>query len=321
MKSKDVPGPSSTKPKQKRSDVKTAVLTGGRGFIGSHLLVELRRRGFKVHSLVRTDARDIRDYEIPIDLNSQSAVEHLIEKLAPHHVFHLAGTTSPGRRLDRFTDLFESDVRPTINLALALGPSVEMFYVFGSCEEYGAQEGPFHEDQGLDAVSDYGWTKISIHHSVRLICRQNNIPFCYLRPFLTFGPGQHSALLVPHLINACLTGRHASLTSGEQSRDFLYVHDLVGMLGKIIDNPAPARAQTLNLCTGEPVRVRLIGEEIHALCGKGSLGWGELPNRSNESSRFFGDPSKFRSLYGEYPLTPRKKALAETVAFERERLS
>ncbi len=298
--------------------MKTAVITGGRGFIGRHLLAELRRCGFTVHSLVRTEATNLLDFEIPIDLNSQSSVKRVIESLAPQHVFHLAGTTSPGRRLDRFTDLFESDVRPSINLALTLGPSVEMFYTFGSCEEYGAQEGPFKEDQLLDAVSDYGWAKISIHHSMGLICRQNNIPFCRLRPFLTYGPGQHSSLLVPHLIHACLERRHVSLTSGEQARDFLYVHDLIGMLARIIENPVPARLQTLNLCTGEPVRVREIGEEIHLLCGSGSLGWGEHPNRSNESKRFFGDPTKYRALYGDYSLTPRKKALAETIAFERK---
>lgn len=301
--------------------MKIAVVTGGRGFIGSHLLVDLKTRGFTTYSLVRTEAAGIRDFEIPVNLNSLGAVERAIESISPTHVFHLAGTTSPGRRLDRFDDLFESDVKPSINLALALGPSVEMFYVFGSCEEYGSQEGPFKEDQGLDAVSDYGWTKISIFHALRLICRQKNIPACHLRPFLTFGPGQHSSLLIPHLINTCLQGRHASLTSGAQARDFLYVHDLIAMLGRIIDNPSRARGEVLNLGTGEPVAVRTIGEEILALCGKGSLGWGELPNRSNESKLFFGDTSKFRALYGDIPFTPRDKALAETVEFERARRS
>lgn len=301
--------------------MQAAVVTGGRGFIGKHLIAHLRQHGFQVHSFVRPSALNLLDFEIPVDLRDQAAVAAQMRLIAPSQVFHLAGTTSPGRRLDRFPELFDSDVKPSINLALALGTSVKMFYVFGSCEEYGSQEGPFREDHALDAVSDYGWTKISIHHAIRLICRQREIPFCYLRPFLTFGPGQNSSLLVPHLIDTCLRGQHAALTSGEQARDFLYVHDLIGMVGRIIKDPGPALGQTLNLCTGEPVPVRGIGQEIREICANGSLGWGEIPNRSNEARRFFGDPSKYQSLYGEYVLTPRTRALAKTIAIAREQLS
>jgi nucleoside-diphosphate-sugar epimerase len=190
---------------------------------------------------------------------------------------------------------------------------VRLAIFLGSCEEYGNTEPPFREEGPLKVFSPYGWAKISAFHAVSLLAHQRGFPMAWVRPFLTFGPGQRGELFVPSLIEACVTGSSIALTPGEQTRDFVYVEDVVSMLITLVTNPDRAGGTVLNLASGVPRTVRDVGETIHRLVGRGRLNWGGLPYRFDEAMNFYASMERWQSLFGPPPHTAFDDAIQATI--------
>jgi len=284
--------------------MKRVVITGGRGFIGSHLLQHLTSNGYEVSALGRDD----------VDLRDQEATARVLGRISPHIAIHLASCSSPGRPKDwSLQGFFENEVLIAGNVAKGLPASTEFAAFFGSCEEYGNGPVPFREEQMPVSFSPYGWAKIASYFATSLICKERGLRWCWLRAFLTFGEGQDNQLLVPTLIRECLNGRAVELTKGEQTRDLVYVHDLCRMVLRILEAPERANGEIINLCSGKERRIRDIGELIRSQIGRGELRWGSLPYRQQEAMRFYGDNRKFVRLFGEPEFTPFEDAIARTI--------
>ena len=145
-------------------------------------------------------------------------------------------------------------------------------------------------------------------------------PVCWVRPFLTFGPGQRPGLFVPDVIRACLDGTPLELTAGEQTRDFIPVDDVCGMVLRMLAAPDRARGETINLCSGRPRTIRSVAETIRTLVGRGDLRFGSLPYRADEAMRFFGSTAKYDRLFGRWEASDFDAAMAATIrTIEAER--
>lgn len=288
--------------------------------MGGHLARTLQGEGYRVFGISRRSGTFEGEECFVGDCNDSEWIEQVFESIRPDYVLHLASRTTPGRDLGDIDAQMVDTVRPALNVAARLPNSVRLGIFFGSCEEYGDGLPPFREEQSSVAFSPYGWGKISARHAVELVARQRMKPVCWVRPFLTFGPGQRGNLLIPQLIRGCLSGEKIEMTPGMQTREFLYVADLCKMVLQILRKPENAVGQVLNLCSGEEVAVRTIAEEIRNLVGSGELDFSALPYRENEAMRFYGSPEKFERLFGAMEFTPRAVALRETVsAFISER--
>ena len=293
---------------------KKILLTGGSGFIGQHLARALHDLNeFELHFLVRNKS-DEAPNTWAANWENECALKNTLEKISPHYLFHLAAYAEPGRNLDHFTAQISNTILPTVQLARLIPQHpLEFAFFFGSCEEYGEVEPPFVESGPTRIVSPYGWGKTCSHSAASWICQARKIPYCWLRPFLTFGSSQLGTQLIPSLIRACTKDQELSLTEGQQTRDFIYVKDLVGMILRILRDPIPANGLAINLCSGSPQTIRGVAEKIRGLTGKGKLLFGELPYRENEVMNFYGDSSLFNNLYGKYDYTPFEVALTETL--------
>src|SRR5206468_7811891 len=121
-----------------------ALVTGGTGFLGSHLVRRLVSEGAEVHLLVRPTssltrledaARAVRCH--PGDLLDLAGLRRLVTTLRPLKVFHLAAYTDVARTFDNADEVLEVNLRGTINLLRALeGTNYDCFVYTGSCEEY-----------------------------------------------------------------------------------------------------------------------------------------------------------------------------------------
>ena len=294
--------------------MKVAV-TGASGFIGSHLVPLLEAQGFEVHCLTRA-LRGFR-HEYTCELSNSTEITKLLSHLRPDFVIHLASLAKPTRDLGDLEAQIQDTIVPTIALAKSIPTSLTLSLFFGSCEEYGNGPVPFREDQALRNISPYGWAKISAFHATSMIASQRGLRLAWIRPFLTFGPGQNTNQLVPHLIDRCLKGEEVRLSPGQQTRDFIFIEDLNRMILTILKKPQPAEGQVINLCSGEPVSVKTMAEQVKNICGSGKLNFGALPYRHNEAMNFFGSNEKFRSLYGNPTLTPLSAALEKTISAYR----
>lgn len=301
------------------------LITGGAGFMGRALRAEFSKSGFEVHYTVRPGraARSAPLGDTPpgtaheLDLTDPDKVSEAIAGIAPDTIVHLAALARPNRSLEDFDRQYQNTIQPAVTLARAVPESVRMTFFVGSIEEYGANPPPFTEDQLPDVLSPYGWGKSAAMEAVRYIAKLRKIPYSWLRPSLTFGPGQHYDALIPSLIRRCLAGQAIDLTLGEQTRDLIFTGDLARMFLKLIRDPAPAQGRILNLCTGREVRVRDLAEEIQRQCGAGEIRLGAIPYRAHEAMRFFGSTRLWDQLYGKMEFTDWREALALTIAADR----
>lgn len=240
-------------------------------------------------------------------------LERDLAELAPDVVVVCAACHSPRHGPAAWGPQIEGTIASAVRVARAIPPSVRLAVFLGSCEEYGNTPPPFREDGPLKAFSPYGWAKISAFHAVSLLAHQRGFPLTWTRPFLTFGPGQSGELLIPSLIDACAGGRSIDLTPGGQTRDFIYVEDVVSMLITIIAHPRLSAGTVLNLASGTPRMVRDVGDAIQALIGRGRLNWGALPYRFDEAMSFYASMDRWRLLFGPPPTTPFEDAIRTTV--------
>jgi nucleoside-diphosphate-sugar epimerase len=239
-----------------------------------------------------------------------------MKQVCPEFVVHLASRTTPGRDLGDFEQQVAATVLPAITVARSLPASTRLAIFFGSCEEYGNTAPPFREDGPTMSFSPYGWAKNTTREAVLLVARTLGRPVCWVRPFLTFGPGQGSGLFVPDVIRACVRNQRLDLTTGEQTRDFIAVKDVCGMVQQILQHPDRADGKVVNLCSGQPRTIRSVGDAIRRLVGRGDLCWGALPYRTAEAMEFYGSTDTFDRVFGHYPLTDFDHALAETITTE-----
>lgn len=279
------------------------VVTGAGGLIGGGLCRWAESQGWQVHRL------SVRG---PLPAGDDPLAEELLA-IGPDLVVHAAACHSPRHGPAAWPAQVAGTLGPAIRVACAVPPSVRLALFLGSCEEYGNTKPPFVETGPVRAVSPYGWAKIAAFEAVHLIAQRRGLPLCWARPFLTFGPGQAGELVVPSLIAACLGGEPLPLTGGEQTRDFIYVDDVVTMIAAILRRPEVAVGEVVNLGSGVPRTIRDVGEKIRRLAGGGTLLWGALPYRQDEPMEFYASTRHWRTLFGEQSPTPFDDALQATI--------
>ncbi len=295
------------------SHCKNILLTGATGFIGKNLTYFLYKKGHKltILSLTQTDFSFGKEYVG--SLKDSNFLKEVFEEVKPQVCIHLAAQATPGRNLEELDAQYENTVLPALSVAKALPVSIELALFFGSCDEYGSNPTPFHENQTLNCFSPYGWAKISAYYGVLMIAHERKIPWCWVRPSLPFGPHQTGDRLVPTIIEGCLQNKTVFLTQGEQTRDFLYVEDLCKMLENIALNPNKSRGEVFNLSTNTPRSIKLVAELIQKQIGKGTLQFGGLPYRSQEVFDFHVSSLKYIEQFGALDLTPFEEAICKTI--------
>ena len=289
--------------------MKMAVV-GASGLIGSALCRRAEASGW---SVTRLSVRG----GVP---TGEDPIAAELALAAPEVVVFCSACHSPRHGPAAWAAQIDGTIAPAVRVARAVPPSVTLAIFLGSCEEYGNTAPPFREDGPLRAFSPYGWAKISAFQAVSLLAHQRGFPLAWVRPFLTFGPGQRGELLVPSLIEACVADKAIDLTPGGQTRDFIYVEDVVSMLMTIVGNPDRAAGTVLNLASGIPRSIREVGETIRRLVGRGRLNWGGLPYRFDEAMSFYACMDAWRSRFGPQPLTPFEDSLQATINAETRSL-
>lgn len=283
----------------------SVLVTGASGFVGQHLIAALRRAGADVHCYSRSDG----------------AVARVVEKNRPHHVFHLAASRARSGSLDAFDAALEQNIQATLGLigaCITVG-TVRSFVTVGTCDEYGACDAPFTEAMREKPSTAYGWSKASITNLLLSMFQAQAFPAVVLRASVVYGPGQGADMFLPALIGALSAGRHFPMSAGEQTRDFLFVGDLVEAMMLAATAPV-AVGEIINVAGGFPTRLLdaaflvadLIGPNARSLLGVGSVAY-----RANEQMSYWADIAKANRILGWTPRTHLADGLAATVLAQR----
>lgn len=214
------------------------LVTGGTGFIGKHLVSQLRtENNYQVYVLSRKSEGE---FFIQGDLDDSRT----ISEISKHNfvkIFHLAWEGLP----ERGEDLSLLNLKKSqyfLGKLACIYPSAH-FYVFGSCLEYGELIGPVLDDSVPNGDSFFAQAKIELHQYIDAL----NIKYIWYRPFYVYGKGQNSNSLIPHLINCCKNQKEIRLNSYSNSHDFINVNDLVSA---VIASSKSNFTGNINLGTG-----------------------------------------------------------------------
>lgn len=302
------------------------LVTGISGFIGSHLARRLVGEGAEAYGLVRESSNlwRIQDLKSQIklhyaDLRDFESLRKVILTIKPQKVFHLAAYVDVSRSLDVMDEMVEVNLGGTLNLLRALdGTGYDCFINTGTCEEYGDNTVPFRESQVPNPVSPYSASKVATTMFCQMLHKTKGLPIVVLRPFLTYGPGQESNMLIPSLIRKTLKNEAFEMTEGEQTREFNYVDDTVDGFIKASLNPR-AIGELINIGNGLEYKVRDVVEMVLRLM-HGSLKpkLGALSYRPGETWHFYCDNTKAKEILGWKPKVNLEDGLRLTINWYQE---
>ena len=308
-------------------------VTGADGFIGSHLIEALVRKGFKVRAFVYYNsnnswgwldqcgddvkgnfevfAGDIRDpHGIKEAMKGCDSVIHLAALIAIPFSYHSPDT------------YVETNVKGTLNvLQAAKELGISRLIHTSTSEVYGtAQFVPITEDHRLQGQSPYSASKIGADQLAYSFFSSFNLPVVIVRPFNTYGPRQSARAVIPTVITQIANGKSKiSLGSITPTRDFNFVKDTVsGFISAL--NSKNGLGEVINLGNNSEISIGDTANLIAELMGRKievNIESDRVRPKNSEVERLWADNSKAKNLFGWAPeyagIAGLKSGLIETI--------
>lgn len=258
------------------------LITGGAGFIGSHLADAYLQRGDEVFAIDDLSTGSIeniqhlksnKNFHYTIDsVHNQPVVAELVDQCDV--IFHLAAAVGVKLIVESPVRTIETNVRGTeVVLALA-NKKKKKVLIASTSEVYGLSEQvPFREDGNLVMGAttkgrwSYACSKAIDEFLALAYWREKKLPTIVVRLFNTVGPRQTGqyGMVIPTFVKQALAGRPITVYGdGKQTRCFGYVGDVVGALIKVMDNPASV-GQVFNIGSNEEVTILELAERVKEL--------------------------------------------------------
>lgn len=248
-----------------------ALVTGGAGFIGSHLVANLQEQGLDVRvlddfSVGRRDYLTAETEVIEGDVRDAAACLAACQDIDV--VYHLAARVAVRSSAEACFEDCDTNVVGTLRLLDAARQSKVRRVVLASSMAVYSESSPntlIAEDYPAVPLSPYGVGKLAAEHYVRVLCETHGIEHVILRLFNTYGPRQQYTPYVGVItifVNRCLQGLPCTIFGdGQQCRDFVAVED-VAQAFCLAGTTPQAAGQTFNIGTGDSTSVKTLAEWI-----------------------------------------------------------
>ena len=304
---------------------KKILVTGGAGFIGSHLVNRLVNEGAKVSVVVKYNSiidcpRLVKVWNniniIEADLRNIDSVGDM-KKMTFDIVFHLAAYNHVGDSFKHVLENVNSNLISTINL-LNSGPNIKKIIHMGSSEIYGAQSKlPFDVKEKPNPMSPYAVSKFGSELFSVLKAKSSKLNLICVRPFNTFGPFQSEKAIIPEMIIKCLQNKEIRTTGGKQTREFNYIDNIIdGIL--FLNKKIKSSIDPINIGSSKPVSIKYLVKKIHKFTNSTSkLKIGSLKYRPNEIWKMQAD-NKFITSKGWKPKVNFDDGLKRTIDWYRK---
>jgi len=284
-----------------------SLVTGGAGFIGSHVAEHLLRAG---HDVVVLDdlSGGFSDNVPPGALFVQGSIfdhellERLFRKHSFTHVYHLAAYAAEG--LSHFIKRFnyQNNLIGSVNLInAAVNHNVKTFVFTSSIAVYGAGQVPMTEDTLPIPEDSYGIAKLAVEQELRVTHEMFGLNYVIFRPHNVYGErqniGDRYRNVVGIFMNQLLQGKPMTIFGdGSQQRAFTHISDVAPVIAGCVERPA-ARNQVFNVGADIPHSVKELAEIVASSMGKPSKI--EYLDARNEVKIAFSDHSKAESIFGK----------------------
>lgn len=316
--------------------MKTILITGGAGFIGSNLVRHLYQK-YPDYRLLVVDALtyagnvhncpdgamgsghyefwygDVRNGELMDTLVGQSDI-----------VVHMAAESHVTRSIYDNKLFFETDVLGTQAVANAIVKHrhrIERFLHISTSEVYGsAMDVRMNEEHPLNPMSPYASAKCGADRLVHSYWATYNIPAVIVRPFNNYGPYQHLEKAVPRFITSVLLGERLTVHGdGAAARDWLFVEDHCEALDRLLHiDIGKIRGQVINIGTERHRSVLEVAEAVLQAMGPTDSQIQFIGERPGQVFRHTADTSKLKRLIGWEPKLSFEDGLERTIRWYRD---
>jgi len=223
--------------------MKRILVTGNRGFIGTHLESKLKELGYEVKGYDLKDGLDIRN---------QTQVDKVIKNFVPQVIIHLAALTGVRKSVDMPKDYFETNITGTLYLLKAAQKyGVKNFLSASSSSVYGDSDIMKEDVVCEHQLSPYAVSK----KTGELLCKMFDLSTIVFRPFTVYGENGRKDMAIYKLIKAGREGRTFQKYGEGSSRGYTNVHDLVDGIVKLIDCKPEDNFEIFNLGGNEVIKL------------------------------------------------------------------
>jgi len=304
------------------------LVTGGAGFIGSHLVEKLLSADHEV--VILDDFNDFYDPQIKqaniagfakdvsvchVDLRENDSVRTVFGREKVDAVVHLAARAGvrPSIQFPRL--YYDTNVLGTLHLLEAARVTgVQRFIFASSSSVYGASKTvPFSEDQHLtQTISPYGATKIGGEFLCSTYSHLYQMRVVALRYFTVYGPRQRPDLAIHQFTRRIYAGQRIDqFGDGSTRRDYTYIDDIIQGTMAALDYDGPLY-DMFNLGESQTIQLKELISAIENVLGKRAK-INELPEQPGDMPRTYADISKARKLLGYNPATKLSEGLPKFV--------
>ena len=314
---------------------KKCLVTGADGFIGSHLVEELVRRGTDVRAFVFYNSFNSWGWLDTSDPHIRAGLDVFAGDVRDPHgvreamrgcdvVFHLAALVSIPYSYHSPRTYIDTNVNGTLNIVQAARDlGVERVVHTSTSEVYGtARFVPITEEHPLQAQSPYSASKIGADQIAQSFWRSFGTPVSTIRPFNTYGPRQSARAVIPTIITQIMAKNHTvRLGSQHPTRDFSYVADTVRGFIAVAEADA-AVGEVVNLGSGFEISIGdlvacigdIMGLDVNIVADEE-----RVRPQNSEVERLLAGNDKAARLTGWRPeyggLNGLRKGLTETITW------
>jgi len=314
--------------------MKTCLVTGGAGFIGSRLVKQLLDDGARVRVLDNFSTGSMHNLEDVMHKPELSVVNgdvcHLDtcseQTQSVDQVFHLAAKISVPESMEDLSGYHAVNVTGTMNvLQASYQNKVKRVVNVGSSAAYGvATQLPITEANAVSFLSPYAATKYMQEVYAQMMSESYGLETASLRFFNVFGPGQDVgsayAAVIPIFIHRILRNEPISIYGdGSQTRDFVYVQDVVNALMAAANADADkAQGQVYQVASGSKITIKALADKLYELIGQ-APNIEFKPPRQGDIQDSYASIDKIASSLGWKPETSFVDALKSTIAWHRNK--
>jgi dTDP-glucose 4,6-dehydratase len=319
--------------------MKTYLVTGGAGFIGSNFVHHLYHRYPDARILVL----DLLTYagsvdNLPADFHKATSTGRiefwygdvrnasLVESLVRRSdvVVHFAAETHVTRSIFDNYHFFETDVLGTqviANAVLRCADRIERFIHISTSEVYGtAGSALMDEEHPLMPLSPYASAKAGADRLVYSYWATYNLPAVIVRPFNNYGARQHLEKAVPRFITSCILDEPLRVHGdGSAQRDFVFVEDTCDAIDRIAHcDVSLVKGEVINIGTGQSLSIAEIARTVVRQMGKPADLVTYVGDRPGQVFRHTADWAKARRLLGWEPTVDFETGLTRTIQWYRD---
>lgn len=302
----------------------TFIVTGGCGFVGSHLVDALITKGHQVHVIDDLSSGKVENLNSHAIFHKGTICDQsLLRDVFSDKIegcFHLAAIASVEKSNAEWVKTHHINCSGSVAIFEAAARYCTPVVYASSAAVYGANRHlPLSEDQGAQPLTAYGVDKYATELHGMIASSIHNVPTMGMRFFNVYGPRQDPTSpysgVITIFIQRLLEGKPFVLNgSGQQTRDFIYVGDVVHSLLAGMDRLVQCKkgAEIYNVCTGTGTSLLELAvclEDIQGKCVERS----HMPPRLGDIERSVGNPQKMIQALSVQARTPLKQGLKQTI--------